>query len=134
MYTFQETLTNEDYEQVLHDLPSGTRDLALLQEAERIWEGFMDYHSFPTFLDCIENDTELMDDFFCWLDGVVLNLEHVKDACLYYLINSPDDKGKNFAVTLSGINNSLQRKHFILKVLLNHCIRRNQKIGKDGNS
>lgn len=94
MYTFQETLTSEDYEQVLRDLPPGPRDLSLLHQAERIWEGFMDYHSFPTSLDCIENDTELMNDFFCWLDGLILNLEHVKNACLYYLINSPDDKGK----------------------------------------
>ena len=39
-------------------------------------------------------DTELMDGFFGWLDEVVLNLKHVKNACLYYLINSPDDKGK----------------------------------------
>ena len=35
-----------------------------------------------------------MDGFFGWLDEVVLNLKHVKNACLYYLINSPDDKGK----------------------------------------
>ena len=35
-----------------------------------------------------------MEGFFGWLDEVVLNLEHVKNACLYYLINSPDDKGK----------------------------------------
>ena len=35
-----------------------------------------------------------MECFFGWLDEVVLNLEHVKNACLYYLINSPDDKGK----------------------------------------
>lgn len=54
----------------------------------------MDYHSFSNSFDCIENDTELMEGFFGWLDGVVLNLEHVKDACLYYLINSLDDKGK----------------------------------------
>ena len=94
MDTFEETLTNGDYEQVLRDLPPDPRDLSLLHEAGRIWEGFMDYHSFPTSFDCIENDTELMDSLFCWLDGVVLNLEHVKEACLYYLINSPDDSAK----------------------------------------
>ena len=94
MDTFEETLTNEDYEQVLRDLPPDPRDLSLLHEAGRIWEGFMDYHSFPTSFDCIENDTELMDGFFGWLDGVALNLEYVKEACLYYLINSPDDSTK----------------------------------------
>ena len=57
----------------------------------------MDYYSFPNPFDCIENDTEVMDSFFGWLDEVVLNLEHVKNACLYYLINSPDDKGKKEA-------------------------------------
>lgn len=25
---------------------------------------------------------------------MILNFEHVKNACLYYLINLPDDKGK----------------------------------------
>ena len=56
--------------------------------------GICYYHSYPNPFDCIENDTELMDGFFGWLDEVVLNLKHVKNACLYYLINSPDDKGK----------------------------------------
>ena len=36
-----------------------------------------------------------MDNFFGWLDEVVLNFENVKNACFYYLINSPDDKEKN---------------------------------------
>ncbi len=94
MDTFKDTLTNENYEQILRDLPSDPRDLSLLHEAGRIWEGFIDYHSFPTSFDCIENDTELMEGFFGWLDEVVLRLEHVKNACLYYLINSPDDKRK----------------------------------------
>lgn len=94
MDTFEETLTNEDYEQVSCDLPPDPRDLSLLHEAERIWQGFIDYHSFPNLFDCIENDTELMEGFFKWLDEVVLNLENIKNACLYYLINSPDDRGK----------------------------------------
>ena len=90
MDTIEDTLTNEAYARILHNLPPDSGDLLLPNEAERIWKGFVDYHSF----DCIENDTELMDGFFGWLDEVVLNLEHVKNACLYYLINSPDDKGK----------------------------------------
>jgi len=94
MDTIEDTLTNEDYERILRDLPPDPRDLSLLHEAERIREGFIGYHSFPDLFDCIKNDTELMEGFFSWLDGVVLNLEHVKNACLYYLINSPDDKGK----------------------------------------
>ena len=32
--------------------------------------------------------------YYMRLDEVVLNLEHVRNPCLYYLINSPDDKGK----------------------------------------
>ena len=94
MDAFQDTLTNEDYQRILRDLPPESRDLSLLHEAERIREGFIGYHSFRNPFDCIENDTELMDGFFGWLDEVVLNLEHVKNACLYYLINSPEDKGK----------------------------------------
>ena len=94
MDTFEDTLTNEDYARILHNLPADSGDLLLSNEAERIWKGFVDYHSFPNPFDCIENDTELMECFFGWLDEVVLNLEHVKNACLYYLINSPDDKGK----------------------------------------
>ena len=94
MDTFQDTLTNEDYERNLRDLLPDSRDLSLLHEAVRIWEGFIGYHSFRNPFDCIENDTGQMECFFGWLDEVVLNLEHVKNACLYYLINSPDDKGK----------------------------------------
>ena len=94
MDTFEDTLTNEDYEQILRNLPPDSRDLSLSHEAERIRVGFIGYHSYPNPFDCIENDTELMECFFGWLDEVVLNLEHVKNACLYYLINSPDDKGK----------------------------------------
>ena len=94
MDTFEDTLTNEDYEQILRNLPPDSRDLSLSHEAERIREGFIGYHSYPNPFDCIENNTELMECFFGWLDEVVLNLEHVKNACLYYLINSPDDKGK----------------------------------------
>ena len=94
MDTFADTLTNEDYERILRDLPPEPRDLSLLYEAERIWEGFIGYHSFPNPFDCIENDTELMEGFFGWLDEVGLHLENIKNACLYYLINSPDDKGK----------------------------------------
>ena len=94
MDTFQASLTNEDYERNLRDLLPDSRDLSLLHEAVRIWEGFIGYHSFRNPFDCIENDTGQMECFFGWLDEVVLNLEHVKNACLYYLINSPDDKGK----------------------------------------
>ena len=94
MDTIEDTLTNGDYARILHNLPADSGDLLLLSEAERIWKGFVDYHSYPNPFDCIENDTELMDGFFGWLDEVVLNLKHVKNACLYYLINSPDDKGK----------------------------------------
>lgn len=94
MDTIEDTLTNEDYARILHNLPADSGDLLLSNEAERIWKGFVDYHSFPNPFDCIENDTGLMEGFFGWLDEVVLNLEHVKNACLYYLINSPDDKGK----------------------------------------
>ena len=94
MDTIEDTLTNEDYARILHNLPADSGDLLLSNEAERIWKGFVDYHSYPNPFDCIENDTELMEGFFGWLDEVVLNLEHVKNACLYYLINSPDDKGK----------------------------------------
>ena len=94
MDTFEDTLTNEDYARILHNPPPDSRDLSLLHEAARIWEGFIGYHSYPNPFDCIENDTELMDGFFGWLDEVVLNLEHVRNPCLYYLINSPDDKGK----------------------------------------
>ena len=94
MDTFQDTLTNEDYERNLRDLLPDSRDLSLLHEAVRIWEGFIGYHSFRNPFDCIENDTGQMECFFGWLDVVVLNLVHVKNACLYYLINSPDDKGK----------------------------------------
>ena len=94
MDTFQDTLTNEDYERNLRDLLPDSRDLSLLHEAVRIWEGFIGYHSFRNPFDCIENDTGQMECFFGWIDEVVLNLEHVKNACLYYLINSPDDKGK----------------------------------------
>ena len=94
MDTIEDTLTNEAYARILHNLPPDSGDLLLPNEAERIWKGFVDYHSYPNPFDCIENDTELMDGFFGWLDEVVLNLEHVKNACLYYLINSPDDKGK----------------------------------------
>lgn len=57
-------------------------------------EGFIGYHSYPSPFDCVENDTELMDNFFGWFDEVVLNFENVKNACFYYLINSPDDKEK----------------------------------------
>ena len=94
MDTIEDTLTNEDYARILHNLPADSGDLLLSNEAERIWKGFVDYHSFPNPFDCIENDTGLMEGFFGWLDEVVLNLEHVKNACLYYLINLPDDKGK----------------------------------------
>ena len=94
MDTIEDTLTNGDYARILHNLPADSGDLLLSNEAERIWKGFVDYHSYPNPFDCIENDTELMECFFGWLDEVVLNLEHVKNACLYYLINSPDDKGK----------------------------------------
>ena len=94
MDTIEDTLTNEAYARILHNLPPDSGDLLLPNEAERIWKGFVDYHSFPNPFDCIENDTGLMECFFGWLDEVVLNLEHVKNACLYYLINSPDDKGK----------------------------------------
>ena len=94
MDTIEDTLTNEDYARILHNLPADSGDLLLSNEAERIWKGFVDYHSFPNPFDCIENDTGLMEGFFGWLDEVVLNLEHVRNACLYYLINSPDDKGK----------------------------------------
>ena len=94
MDTIEDTLTNGDYARILHNPPPDSRDLSLLHEAERIWKGFVDYHSYPNPFDCIENDTELMDGFFGWLDEVVLNLEHVRNPCLYYLINSPDDKGK----------------------------------------
>ena len=94
MDTIEDTLTNGDYARILHNLPADSGDLLLSNEAERIWKGFVDYHSYPNPFDCIENDTELMDGFFGWLDEVVLNLKHVKNACLYYLINSPDDKGK----------------------------------------
>ena len=41
-----------------------------------------------------------MECFFGWLDEVVLNLEHVKNACLYYLINSPDAKGEKGGITM----------------------------------
>ena len=94
MDTIEDTLTNEDYARILHNLPADSGDLLLSNETERIWKGFVDYHSFPNPFDCIENDTGLMEGFFGWLDEVVLNLEHVRNACLYYLINSPDDKGK----------------------------------------
>ena len=94
MDTIEDTLTNEDYARILHNLPADSGDLLLSNEAERIWKGFVDYHSFPNPFDCIENDTGLMEGFFGWLDEVVLNLEHVRNPCLYYLINSPDDKGK----------------------------------------
>ena len=94
MDTIEDTLTNEAYARILQNLPPDSGDLLLPNEAERIRKGFLDYHSYPNPFDCIENDTELMDGFFGWLDEVVLNLEHVKNACLYYLINSPDDKGK----------------------------------------
>ena len=49
MDTFEETLTNGDYEQVSRDLPPDSRDLSLLHEAGRIWEGFMDYHETDLF-------------------------------------------------------------------------------------
>ena len=94
MDTIEDTLTNEDYARILHNLPADSGDLLLSNETERIWKGFVDYHSFPNPFDCIENDTGLMEGFFGWLDEVVLNLEHVRNPCLYYLINSPDDKGK----------------------------------------
>ena len=73
MDTFEDTLTNEDYEQILRNLPPDSRDLSLSHEAERIREGFIGYHSYPNPFDCIENDTELMECFFGWLDEVVLN-------------------------------------------------------------
>lgn len=119
MDTFKENRTNEDYKQVSRDLPPDPRDLSLLHEAERIWEGFMDYHSFTNPFNCIENDTELMDGFFGWLDGVVLNLENVKNACLYYLINSPDDNkkkeetGKDLNELNTFCRDFASRKHFI---------------------
>ena len=40
MDTFEDTLTNEDYEQILRNLPPDSRDLSLSHEAERIREGF----------------------------------------------------------------------------------------------
>ena len=52
MDAFQDTLTNEDYERILRDLPPESRDLSLLHEAERIREGFIGYHSFPDPLYC----------------------------------------------------------------------------------
>ena len=73
MDTFEDTLTNEDYARILHNPPPDSRDLSLLHEAARIWEGFIGYHSYPNPFDCIENDTELMDGFFGWLDEVVLD-------------------------------------------------------------
>ena len=66
MDTFEDTLTNEDYARILHNLPADSGDLLLSNEAERIWKGFVDYHSYPNPFDCIENDTELMEGF---LDG-----------------------------------------------------------------
>ena len=80
MDTFEDTLTNEDYARILHNPPPDSRDLSLLHEAARIWEGFIGYHSYPNPFDCIENDTELMDGFFGWLDEVVLNLNTVKSV------------------------------------------------------
>ena len=41
MDTFEDTLTNEDYEQILRNLPPDSRDLSLSHEAERIREGFI---------------------------------------------------------------------------------------------
>ena len=64
MDTFQDTFTNEDYARILRNLLADSGDLLLPNEAERIWKGFVDYHSFPNPFDCIENDTELMDGFF----------------------------------------------------------------------
>ena len=49
MDTFEDTLTNEDYEQILRNLPPDSRDLSLSHEAERIREGFIGYHSYPNF-------------------------------------------------------------------------------------
>ena len=66
MDTIADTLTNEDYARILHNLPADSGDLLLSNEAERIWKGFVDYHSYPNPFDCIENDTELMEGF---LDG-----------------------------------------------------------------
>ena len=64
MDTIEDTLTNEAYARILHNLPPDSGDLLLPNEAERIWKGFVDYHSYPNPFDCIENDTELMDGFF----------------------------------------------------------------------
>ena len=143
MDTFQDTLTNEDYERNLRDLLPDSRDLSLLQEAVRIWEGFIGYHSFRNPFDCIENDTGQMECFFGWLDEVVLNLEHVKNACLYYLINSPDDKGKKeetgkelnrldaFCRDFAWHKQFIAEKAFDFESFLNRCTE-NQKVQKTG--
>mgnify|MGYP007095658646 CR=1 FL=1 len=36
MDTFEDTLTNEDYEQILRNLPPDSRDLSLSHEAEML--------------------------------------------------------------------------------------------------
>ncbi|MFR5955752.1 MAG: hypothetical protein ACLUHB_05765 [Odoribacter splanchnicus] len=93
---FEDISTDEDYERFCVTFPPWIHGICHYHmEAERE----LGVASLSTILtrilfDCIENDTELMECFFGWLDEVVLNLEHVKNACLYYLINSPDDKGK----------------------------------------
>lgn len=143
MDTFQDTLTNEDYERNLRDLLPDSRDLSLLHEAVRIWEGFIGYHSFRNPFDCIENDTGQMECFFGWLDEVVLNLEHVKNACLYYLINSPDDKGKKeetgkelnrldaYCRDFAWHKQFIAEKAFDFESFLNRCTE-NQKVQKTG--
>lgn len=72
MDTIEDTLTNGDYARILHNLPADSGDLLLSNEAERIWKGFVDYHSYPNPFDCIENDTELRDGFFGCSTEVVL--------------------------------------------------------------
>ena len=53
MDTIEDTLTNGDYARILHNLPADSGDLLLSNEAERIWKGFVDYHSYPNPFDCI---------------------------------------------------------------------------------
>ena len=53
MDTIEDTLTNGAYARILHNLPPDSGDLLLPNEAERIWKGFVDYHSFPNPFDCI---------------------------------------------------------------------------------
>ena len=52
MDTIEDTLTNEAYARILHNLPPDSGDLLLPNEAERIWKGFVDYHSYPNPFDC----------------------------------------------------------------------------------